>query len=218
MRKPRLESKAAEIMRVQYKQSAFEKQEMSRPACRVRVRIVNSSRTDGDMENSQTGTATERMRTQQLMHGRESRVTWWMAALSLLIILGATPGLIAQQSPKQQWKTLPFAIVRYNDDAPKSWNVYRGERKGIYLVRLWKRYLLVDTDSQSVFEIDPEKVKGEGDKAELAAQDIPEEPVETSEWKTRNAGPVLRHRFRFGKSGNFMELQIPVLPNGRPAY
>jgi hypothetical protein len=151
------------------------------------------------------------------MQGRESRVTWWMAALSLLIILGATPGLIAQSS-KQQWKTLPFAIVRYNDDAPKSWNVYRGERKGIYLVRLWKRYLLVDTDSQSVFEIDPEKVKVEGDKAELATQDIPEEPVETSEWKTRNAGPVLRHRFRFGKSGNFMELQIPVLPNGRPAY
>jgi len=162
--------------------------------------------------------ATERMRTRQSMQGRESRVTWWMAALSLLIILGATPWLVAQQSPKQLWKTLPFAIVRYNDDAPKSWNVYRGERKGIYLVRLWKRYLLVDTDSQSVFEIDPEKVKVEGDKAELAAQDIPEDPLETSEWKTRNAGPVLRHRFRFGKSGNFMELQIPVLPNGRPAY
>ncbi len=159
------------------------------------------------------------MRAQRLMQGPESRAAWWMAVLSLLLILGATPaGLVAQQSSKQQWKTLPFAIVRYNDDAPKSWNVYRGERKGIYLVRLWKRYLLVDTDSQSVFEIDPEKVKVEGDKAELAAQDIPEDPLETSEWKTRNAGPVLRHRFRFGKSGNFMELQIPVLPNGRPAY
>jgi hypothetical protein len=77
---------------------------------------------------------------------------------------------------------------------------------------------LIDTDSQSAFEIDPEKVKVESDKVELAAQDIPEDPLETSEWKTRNAGPVLRHRFRFGKSGNFMELQIPVLPNGRPAY
>jgi hypothetical protein len=113
---------------------------------------------------------------------------------------------------------LPFAIVRYNDDAPKSWNVYRGDRKGIYLVRLWKRYLLIDTDSQNAFEIDPEKVKAEGEKAELAAADIPADPLDTSEWKTKNAGPVLRHRFRFGKSGNFMELQIPVLPNGRPAY
>jgi hypothetical protein len=142
----------------------------------------------------------------------------WMAILGLFLIFCTTQSLIAQQSSKQQWKTLPFAIVRYNDDAPKSWNVYRGERKGVYLVRLWKRYLLVDTDSQNVFEIDPEKVKVQGENAELAAQDIPADPLETSEWRTKNAGPVLRHRFRFGKSGNFMELQIPVLPNGRPAY
>jgi len=152
------------------------------------------------------------------MPGQQSRAAWWMVVLTLPIILGSMQGLVARQSSKQQWKTLSFAIVRYNDDAPKSWNVYRGERKGIYLVRLWKRYLLIDTDSQNVFEIDPQKVKVEGENAELAAQDIPEDPLETSEWKTRNAGPVLRHRFRFGKSGNFMELQIPVLPNGRPAY
>ena len=141
-----------------------------------------------------------------------------LAILGLFSVFCTTQSLIAQQSSKQQWKTLPFAIVRYNDDAPKSWNVYRGEHKGIYLVRLWKRYLLVDTDSQNVFEIDPEKVKVQGENAELAAQDIPADPVETSEWRTKNAGPVLRHRFRFGKTGNFMELQIPVLPNGRPAY
>ncbi len=141
-----------------------------------------------------------------------------LVILGLFLVFCTTQSLIAQQSSKQQWKTLPFAIVRYNDDAPKSWNVYRGEHKGIYLVRLWKRYLLVDTDSQNVFEIDPEKVKVQGENAELAAQDIPADPLETSEWRTKNAGPVLRHRFRFGKSGNFMELQIPVLPNGRPAY
>jgi len=143
---------------------------------------------------------------------------WRMAILGLLVMLCSSQATAARQSSKQRWKTLPFAIVRYNDDAPKSWNVYRGDRKGIYLVRLWKRYLLIDTDSQSAFEIDPDRVKAEGDKAELAAADIPADPLETSEWKTKNAGPVLRHRFRFGKSGNFMELQIPVLPNGRPAY
>jgi hypothetical protein len=173
------------------------------------------------MENFQTKVAAEDgMLVRRLMPGGESRAALRMGVLtlSLLVIVGATPGLVARQSSKQQWKTLPFAIVRYNDDAPKSWNVYRGERKGIYLVRLWKRYLLIDTDSQNVFEIDPEKVKVEGENAELAAQDIPEDPLEISEWKTKNAGPVLRHRFRFGKSGNFMELQIPVLPNGRPAY
>jgi hypothetical protein len=172
------------------------------------------------MENSQifriTAGAEDRMRPRRPRLDLPSQK--WMAVLTWFAIFCATQALMAQQSGKQQWKTLPFAIVRYNDDAPKSWNVYRGERKGIYLVRLWKRYLLVDTDSQDVFEIDPEKVKVQGENAELAAQDIPADPLETSEWRTKNAGPVLRHRFRFGKTGNFMELQIPVLPNGRPAY
>jgi hypothetical protein len=154
-----------------------------------------------------------------LMQERNLRRRGWLVILPLALLLFAAVGLpAAPQTSKQQWKSLPFAIVRYNDDAPKSWNVYHGERKGIYLVRLWKRYLLIDTDSQSAFEIDPGKVKVEGENAELASADVPEEAIETSEWKSRNAGPVLRHRFRFGQSGNFMELQIPVLPNGKPAY
>jgi hypothetical protein len=154
-----------------------------------------------------------------LMHERNLRTSGWLVILPLAVLLLAVVGLrAAPQTSKQQWKSLPFAIVRYNDDAPKSWNVYHGDRKGIYLVRLWKRYLLIDTDSQSAFEIDPGKVKVEGENAQLAAADVPGEAIETSEWKSRNAGPVLRHRFRFGQSGNFMELQIPVLPNGKPAY
>lgn len=140
----------------------------------------------------------------------------WLAALLFTGFFALHA--VAQQSPKQQWKTLPFAIVRYNDDAPKSWNVYRGDHKGVYLVRLWKRYLLIDTNSQNAFEIDPVKVVVSGEQAELSAADIPSDPLEIAEWKTRNAGPVLRHRFRFGQSGNFLELQIPVLPNGKPAY
>jgi len=135
---------------------------------------------------------------------------------ALVAALAVSPAAAAQAS--KQWKSVPFAIVRYNDDAPKSWNVYHAEKKGIYLVRLWKRYLLIDTSAQSAFEIDPAKVKVEGENAELAASDIPGEAIETTGWNTRNAGPVLRHRFRFGPSGNFLELQIPLLPNGKPAY
>lgn len=142
--------------------------------------------------------------------------------LPLAVFLAAAAALAVQQSPaadqKQQWKTVPFAIVRYNDDAPKSWNVYHSEKKGVYLVRLWKRYLLIDTAEHSAFEIDPSKVKVEGENAVLSSADIPSDPVETAEWRSRDAGPVLRHRFRFGQTGNFMELQIPLLANGKPAY
>ena len=141
--------------------------------------------------------------------------------LTVVLPLAATATLSRQSSPaiqKQQWKTVPFAIVRYNDDAPKSWNVYHSEKKGVYLVRLWKRYLLIDTTDHSAYEIDPAKVKVEGENAQLDSADIPTDPIETAEWRSRDAGPVLRHRFRFGQTGNFMELQIPLLPNGKPAY
>jgi hypothetical protein len=153
------------------------------------------------------------------MRERSRGTCSWLIISSALVFLFPSASLLGtQQNAKQQWKTLPFAIVRYNDDAPKSWNVYHSDRKGIYLVRLWKRYLMIDTESQNAFEIDPGKVKIEGENAELATADLPQEPIETTEWKSRNAGPVIRHRFRFGQTGNFMELQIPVLPNGKPAY
>ena len=162
------------------------------------------------------GNNLERMRIRKLSGAGSSALRLSGIMLLLCSLWAALP---ARAEPgKQTWKPLPFAIVRYNDDAPKSWSVYRGDRKGIYLVRLWKRYLLVDTDSQNVFEIDPGKVKVEGENAELATTDIPAEPIAIADWKTRNAGPVLRHRFRFGQSGNYMELQIPVLLSGKPAY
>lgn len=141
-----------------------------------------------------------------------------LAVVLLLAAMAALSQQSSQADAKQQWKTVPFAIVRYNDDAPKSWNVYHSEKKGLYLVRLWKRYLLIDTTDHSAYEIDPAKVKVGGENAELNSADIPTDPIETAEWKSRDAGPVLRHRFRFGQTGNFMELQIPLLPNGKPAY
>jgi len=141
--------------------------------------------------------------------------SFWLGAVAVLFL---SCGMAAQQPGKREWTAVPFAIVRYNDEAPKSWNVYHAEKKGLYLVRLWKRVLLVDTEDQNAYEIDPQKVVAKGENVLLASEDIPNDSIETSEWKSRNAGPVIRHRFRFGKTGNFMELQIPVLPNGKPAY
>lgn len=119
---------------------------------------------------------------------------------------------------KQAWKPVQFAIVRFNDDAPKSWNIYHGEKHGVLLVRLWKRYMLVNIADQEVYDIDPEKVKAQGENVEWSPADLPDQPVETSEWKIRDVGPVQRIRFRFGKNGSVLDIQLPLLPNGKPAY
>jgi hypothetical protein len=144
----------------------------------------------------------------------------------VVLVLAFSPAVRAQtQTPAQSdapkkltWHTLEFAIVRFNDSAPNSWNIYHSERKGVLLVRLWKRYLLVNVQDQEVFDIDPQKIKVAGDSVEWSMADVPDKPIETPDFVERNVGPMERVRFRLGKNGHFLELQIPLALNGRPAY
>ena len=119
---------------------------------------------------------------------------------------------------KLVWKSVAFAIVKFNDQAPKSWNIYHTEKKGLLLVHLWKRYLLVDMKEQEAYEIDPQTVKQRGEGVEWSTADKPDQPIETPDWKTRDVGSVQLVRFRLGKDGHVLELQIPLLINGKPAY
>src|SRR5215831_4766117 len=84
--------------------------------------------------------------------------------------------------------------------------------------QVWKCYLLVDVKEQEVYEIDPQTVKPAGDNVEWSLADKPSEPIETVEWKTRDIGPMQRVAFRLGKAGHVLDLQIPLKPNGQPAY
>jgi len=124
----------------------------------------------------------------------------------------------AHGEEKAVWKPVEFAILRFNEDAPKSWNIYHGDKHGVLLVQLWKRYLLVHIAEQEVYEVDPQKVKKQGENVEWSPADVSAEPIETSEWKVRDVGPVERVRFRFGKTGHFLDLQLPLERNGKPRY
>ena len=121
-------------------------------------------------------------------------------------------------SQKQQWKSVEFAIVKFNDEAPKSWNLYHTEKKGVFLLHLWKRYLLVDMKEEEVYEIDPQTVKPAGDNVEWSLADKPGDPIETVEWKSRDIGPMRRTTLRLGKNGHVLDLQIPLKINGQPMY
>ena len=128
---------------------------------------------------------------------------------------------IAQaQSPdkKSLWKPVEFAIVKFNEEAPNSWNLYHTEKRGFLLVRLWKRYMLLDLNEEEVYDIDPHKIKTQGDGLEWNLAEAPDQPIEISEWKSRNVGNVERIRFRFGKNGHFFEMQIPLRPDGKSLY
>jgi hypothetical protein len=53
---------------------------------------------------------------------------------------------------------------------------------------------------------------------EFSPASVPDQPVETSAWNVRDVGPVERVRFRFGKTGSFLDIQLPLLRNREPAY
>ena len=141
-----------------------------------------------------------------------------LAILSAAIC--ALPPQARSQSAEKKlvWKSVAFAIVKFNDEAPKSWNIYHTEKKGLLLLHLWKRYLLVDMKEQEAYEIDPQTVKLSGENVEWSPADKPDQPIETPDWKTRDVGSVQLVRFRLGKDGHVLELQIPLLINGKPAY
>ena len=137
--------------------------------------------------------------------------------VSILLLLSANAQAPAPDK-KTLWKSVEFAILRFNDQAPQTWNIYHTGKRGILLVKLWKRYLLVDIKEQEVYEVNPQTVKPQGDSVEWSMSDLPSEPIETSEWKERDVGPVERIRFRFGKTGHFLDIQLPLKPDGKPAY
>jgi len=152
----------------------------------------------------------------------ESRlcVVFCAVLLAMLMALFSDPlrSQTAEASKPVEWKSVSFAIVRFNDEAPASWNIYHTSKRGVLLVKLWKRYLLVNVPEHQVFDIDPRTVKPQGDGVQWSTSDMPEEPLEITEWKDRNVGPVERLRFRLGKDGHILELQIPLRADGKPAY
>ena len=153
---------------------------------------------------------------------------FFLRAVFVFLMFGAfSESRIIAQTPSQPssaakppvtWNSVEFAILRYNENAPNSWNIYHSGKKGVFLVRLWKRYLLVRVDDEEVYDIDPQTIRVAGNSVCWSSSDMPDKPIETPDWKERDIGLMKRIRFRLGKDGHFLELQIPLGPNGRPIY
>lgn len=136
-------------------------------------------------------------------------------AILPLTILVCLP-IRAQNKPV--WKPVEFAIVKIDDGPPKSWNMYHTDKRGMLLLRMWKRYLLIDLNQQEVFDIDPSTVTTQTENVAWSPADKPSEPLDISEWKERDVGSVERLRFRLPKQGAVVELQIPLRPDGKSLY
>lgn len=152
-------------------------------------------------------------------HGWLARTLGLLAGLALCAADGGAQKIDPHAT--LEWKSVPFAIVKLNDQPPISWNMYYPDNKkqhGVVLLRLWKRVLLIRMKDEEVYDIDPQKVKVIGDTAIWSYADVPREPIDIEEYKERNIGLNERITFRFGKKGHVLELQIPLGPTREPLY
>lgn len=111
-----------------------------------------------------------------------------------------------------------MGIVKLNDEAPKSWNMYYSGKRGWVMLRIWKRYLLVGLRDEEVYDIDPQSFALKGETLVWNNPEFPDNPLPIREWNERDIGPMHRVRFRLSKDGHILELQIPLKLNGKPMY
>ena len=163
------------------------------------------------------GHTVARLRLQQ-MSARFRRLARVVATLFICLCCAGFTLAQNEAAGKHTWKPVEFAILLFNGGAPNSWNIYHCEKKGLLLVRLWKRYLFIDVEEEEVYDLDPEKLTVQGDSVSWSFADLPEDPINTPDWSDRNIGRMQRIRFRLGKDGHFLELQMPYDVNGRPMY
>jgi hypothetical protein len=140
-----------------------------------------------------------------------------LRCMAMLVATCLVCSLVEAQN-KPVWKSVEFAIVKFDDGPPKSWNMYHTEKHGLLLLRMWKRYLLIDLNQQEVYDIDPATVTAKTDSVTWSSSDKPSEPLDVSEWKERNVGTMDRVRFRLPRQGAVVELQLPLRPDGKSLY
>jgi hypothetical protein len=135
--------------------------------------------------------------------------------LSLLLLMAGAAVCVAGNTII--WKPLGQAILMLDGKPPKTWNAYGAAKHDHWiLVLLWQRYLLLDLREQAVYDLDPQKLKPKGETLEWSETDKPAEPIAITDWETRDVGPTRRIRFKFGKSGNLFEIQVPLRPDLLP--
>src|SRR5580692_12957586 len=92
--------------------------------------------------------------------------------VTALILFSALPQA-ASPEKKAVWKPVQFAIVRFNEQAPQTWNIYHSEKREALLVKLWKRYLYLDLKEGEVYEVNPQTMKPQGENVEWSLSDLP---------------------------------------------
>ncbi len=131
-----------------------------------------------------------------------------VAVATLLFTLPTT------SSERVRWKPVGLAALVLDERTVEDWQVYQAEERNQFLVRIGRRYLLLDTAKRQAWELDPEQFRSEDELLvsatveQLTAEPQPEnrnvQESATATAATNNEAhrdrsglgyPVVRHRW-----------------------
>ncbi|MFZ0967446.1 MAG: hypothetical protein WAN13_04160 [Candidatus Acidiferrales bacterium] len=108
------------------------------------------------------------------------------------------------------WKLDDTAHLKLEDHIPRTWAVYRADKKkNLVLVLLVHRYLALDLKSRLIYEIDPKSLTPHGTDFESDEPDAIGHSIPTLEWNDRDVGPAERVQVRLGDYGKMLEIELP---------
>ena len=152
------------------------------------------------------------------------RDTLNLTCTSLLLIVIATTMCAADELT---WKPVVAAVLKIDDQPAKIWNVYTADKQGKrILVQLGRRFLMLDTQEQAVWEVAEVNLRRRG--KELRWQDRRASPTSeaapgdkllpSEDWMMRDAGRARRIRVRLTAEGRVIEVQLPLMRDLRSLY
>jgi hypothetical protein len=142
----------------------------------------------------------------------------WKFRQSLLVVAAAcalAAGVHAADKEKIVWKPIEAVILRIDDRAPKLWNIYKSDRKDMFLLQLGQRFLVIDVKERRVFELEPQKLEHKGKELIWNESDKPDAPLATEDWLIREVGFARRIKFKLSAEARVVDIQIPLPPDQR---
>ena len=139
------------------------------------------------------------------------------AAPLLAALLFALSGVAAAAGKTIQWKPSDQPLLRVDDRPLVEWNVYQeGKKLNPLLVEMNGRYVVIDQQLETVFEVPNEKIAKKGNDLYWDPADHADKPLETSGWIVKDVGSAYRVHMKLVAEDHVLDLQIPHPLDIRP--
>lgn len=128
-------------------------------------------------------------------------------------LFSAGIAVAANDSDRIHWKQVDESEVKLDGKPPIAANVYlpdkKSKRKGIVLVLLGHRYLMLNTNDHIVYAVFLSDITKDGADIETADLAQPSRVIPSTDWTSRDVGPAQLIKLTLGDYNRVLEVELP---------